>query len=133
MYGWHYKTICPFCNHVYEADHGITSELQIRGHGDLWYIEELCPRCATEYYRCLIDSFAFLQRLSGVKEDDAVKVAISMRMYYYGNKRSKFSEEMEERVREQYRAVYSMDERDLFIAQKIVDKEDLTAIRGCCY
>lgn len=32
-----------------------------------------------------------------------------------------------------YEVADSMDERDLFIAQKIVDKEDLTAIRGCCY
>ena len=133
MFGWHYKTICPFCNHVYEADHGITAHVQIRNHGDLWYIEERCPRCEKNYYRCLIDDYAFFLRLSGVKEDDAVNEAVRRCSHYYRSIRSTISSGVIDSIKKRYKEAYSITDKDLFVDCAFVSKEDLTAVTGCCY
>lgn len=81
MFGLRYDTRCPYCNGVYEADHGITSYFKRKGLEDLGeYIEEHCRICGTTYYSlCVtedkagyIDIKDMFLRLDEVNNDDLI-------------------------------------------------------------
>lgn len=133
MYGWRYGTICPFCNHKFEAEHGITAHVQIRGHGDLEYIDLRCPRCEKRYYRCLVDELAFYQRLSGIREADAIDEAVKRHLCYRMSIQSITNSGLMDSIRRRYRDAYSIPDRDLFVDAALVDKDDITITCGCCY
>lgn len=133
MFGWRYDTICPFCHHKFEACHGISSCVRIRGHGDLEYIDLWCPRCEKRYYRCLIDSFAFLQRMSGVKEDEAMNEAVKMQLCYHKSIENLIKCGLMDAIRNAYKEAYNIANGDLFVDSDLISSDDITITCACCY
>lgn len=79
MFGISYKTKCPCCGKIYEANHGGTSFYKIKGQEELGeYIEEWCPHCDKPYLRLNCDSNIILMRELGKTLNEAIECKISM-------------------------------------------------------